>query len=191
MRHALILSIAALTVAATRASAQEAAGIRVEIRPYVGAYVPAGKLADDFKTATTLGAQGALEIAPFMHIVTTVGWTHGHNKYAAFSDDLTHIWHYDIGAEFNLTRSVGPSWLLKPFAGIGAGGRTYDYQAANVGTYTCTAGYGAVGTEFQKNVVALRLEARSYLACFESPVTGKKKTLSDFGIAFGVAYHMP
>lgn len=191
MRNSTRLALALVAVTVTSTSAFAQADVRPEIRPYIGAYVPMGRLADDFKSATMLGAQGALEISRFMHLVATVGWTHGHNKYAAFSDDVTYIWQYDVGAEFNLTRSLGPSWLLKPFMGVGAGGRTYDYQAANVGTSSCTAGYGALGSELQKGEVALRLEARSYLACFESPVTGIKKTRSDLGIAFGVAYHVP
>jgi len=124
-----------------------------------------------------------------MHVVGTVGWTHGHNKYAAFSDELTYICQYDLGAEFNLTRELGPSWTLKPFLGFGAGGRTYDDNAVNVGTTTCTAGYSALGSELQKGV-AFWFEARNYFTCFESPITAKKKTRNDVGLAFGVAYHV-
>jgi hypothetical protein len=38
--------------------------------------------------------------------------------------------------------------------------------------------------------MALRFEARNYLACFKSPMTAEKKTRNDVGIAFGVAYHV-
>jgi hypothetical protein len=157
------LMLATLLISATSAYAQQPQRIRPEIRPFIAAYLPAGALRDDFKSATTLGAQAALEISPFMHVVGTVGWTHGHNKYANFSDDVTYIWQYDVGAEFNLTREWGSSWLLKPFLGAGAGGRTYDYQAVNVGTNTCTAGYSTIGSELQKGVMALRFEARNYI----------------------------
>ena len=184
------LALTSLMLASTSAVAQPSQRVRPEIRPFVAAYLPAGALRDEFKSATTLGAQAALEVSPFMHVVGTVGWTDGHNKYASFSDDVTYIWQYDVGAEFNLTREWGSSWLIKPFLGAGAGGRTYDYQAINVGTNTCTAGYSTIGSELQKGVMALRFEARNYLACFKSPLTGEKKTRNDVGIAFGVAYHV-
>lgn len=183
-------ALAALLLASTAVSAQQPQRIRPEIRPFVAAYLPAGALRDEFKSATTLGAQAALEILPYMHVVGTVGWTHGHNKYVGFSDDATYIWQYDVGTEFNLTREWGTSWLVKPFVGIGAGGRTYDYQAPNVGTTTCAAGYSTLGSELQKGVVAFRAEARNYFTCFESPLTGKKNTRNDVALAFGLAYHV-
>lgn len=179
--------LAALFVTST-AAAQER--IRPEIRPFVAAYLPAGALRNDFKSSKTLGAQAALEISPFMHVLGTIGWTHGHNKYMAFSKDLTYIWHYDVGAEFNITREWVPSWLIKPFVGAGAGGRTYDYKAENVGASTCTTGYTSLGSELQKGVVALRFEARNYFTCFKSPLASEKKTRNDVGLAFGVAYHV-
>jgi hypothetical protein len=182
--------LAALLISSTSAYGQPSQRIRPEVRPFIAAYLPAGALRDEFKSATTLGLQGALEISPFMHVVGTVGWTNGHNKYASFSDDVTYIWQYDVGTEFNLTRELGTSWLLKPFLGAGAGGRTYDYQAVNVGTSTCAAGYGTIGSELQKGVMALRLEARNYFTCFKSPLTAEKKTRNDVGLAFGVAYHV-
>jgi hypothetical protein len=180
----------AVLLSATSAIAQEPQRIRPEIRPFVAAYLPAGALREEFKSATTLGVQTALELTPFMHAVATLGWTHGHNKYQGFSNEVTYIWQYDVGAEFNLTREWGATWLIKPFIGAGIGGRTYDYKAVNVGTTTCSAGYSALGSELQKGVVALRFEARNYFTCFESPITAKKKTRNDVGLAFGLAYHV-
>jgi hypothetical protein len=182
-------TIAAL-LATTSVSAQQPVGIRPEVRPFVGAYIPAGALRNDFKTATMLGAQAALELSDYMHVVGTVAWTRGHNKFALLSKDLTYIWQYDVGLEFNLIQEIGTNWLFRPFIGAGGGGRTYDYQAKNIGTQTCTAGYGALGAELQRGSYALRLEGRDYLACYESPFTADKKTRNDFGLAFGLAYHI-
>lgn len=187
--HRLALT-ALLLVGSTSAIAQQPQRIRPEIRPFIAAYLPAGALRDEFKSATTLGAQAALELSPFMHVVGAVGWTRSHNKYEILSNDVTYIWQYDVGAEFNLTRKLATSWLLKPFLGAGFGGRTYDYKAMNVATTTCTAGYSTLGSELQKGVVAVRLEARNYFTCFESPITAEKKTRNDVGLAFGIAYHL-
>ena len=184
------LSLAASLLFAGIANAQQPAAIRPEIRPFVGAYIPAGALRNDFKTATMLGAQAALELSDYMHVVGTVAWTHGHNKFADVADDRTFIWQYDLGVEFNLIQEIGTNWLLRPFIGTGAGGRTYDYQEKVFGTKTCTAGYGALGAELQRGSVAFRLEGRDYLTCFESPMTATKKTRNAFGLAFGLAYHI-
>jgi hypothetical protein len=182
--------LAAALVSATAVQAQEPAALRPEIRPFVGAYIPAGALRNDFKAATMLGAQAALEVSDYVHFLGTVAWTHGHNKFAGFSKDLTYIWQYDVGVELNLIQEVGSSWWFRPFVGVGGGGRTYDYRAEEVGTRTCTAGYAALGTEMQRRNIAFRLEGRDYLTCFESPMTAKKTTRNDFGLAFGLAYHI-
>ena len=52
-----------------------------------------------------------------------------------------------------------------------------------------TSGYGSLGTELQTGAVALRVEARDYMSCFKSPVTGLHDTRSDLGLSLGVAYH--
>lgn len=160
-----------------------------EVRPLVGAYVPTGPMRDAFKPATMLGAQFGLELSRNFHVLATGTWTHGHDKFD-FSTDRVNIWQYDAGVEGNLVRTLSEDWLLRPFVGAGAGGRTYDYRAAGVGTRSCTAGYGALGSEFQTGAYALRVEARDYLSCFESPVTGKRRTRNDFGLSLGVAYHV-
>lgn len=184
-----ILLISGLALAASALGAQEPwQRARPEIRPFVGAYVPTGALRDRFETATMVGAQGALELNQNFHVTASVGLTHGHNKFG-FNDDLTYIWQYDVGAEFNLVEPVTRDWMLRPFVGLGAGARTYDYKVTS-GTNSCAAGYGALGSELQKGAVAFRVEARDYAVCFKSPVTGRKSTRNDLGIAFGIAYHI-
>jgi len=173
-----VLSLAALLAGATAASAQNVTGgWTPELRPFVGVYMPTGALRNDLKSATTIGAQGALEISSRFHLVGTAAWTHGHQK-------------YDAGVEGNLLHNLTPNWMLRPFAGVGAGGRTMNYKAEGLSTKTCTAGYGALGTELQRGTVALRLEGRNYLTCYESPLTSTQKTRSDVTVAFGLAFHL-
>jgi hypothetical protein len=160
-----------------------------EVRPLVGAYVPTGSMRDAFEPATMLGAQFGLELSRNFHVLATGTWTQGHNNFD-FSTDRVNIWQYDVGVEGNLIRPLGEEWLFRPFLGVGAGGRTYDYRAGGVDTKSCTAGYAALGSEFETGAYALRAEARDYLSCFESPVTGEKQTRNDFGLSLGVAYHV-
>lgn len=180
----------ALALGAPALGAQATAPpVRPEVRPFVGAYIPTGAMRDDFKTATMVGAQVALELSRNFHVLGSAGWSHGHNKFG-FTSDRTNIWQYDAGVEANLVRPLAGRWLLRPFVGAGGGARTYDYRAGDVKTRTCTAGYGTFGSELETGAVALRLEARDYLSCFKSPVTGKNRTRNDVGLSLGLAYHV-
>lgn len=184
------LVIATLATFATLADAQLPSERRPELRPFAGAFLPTGAQHDDFRNAATLGIQGAMELSSWMHLVATVGWTPSSNRFRVLDDDRTDIWQYDVGAEFNVLQPLPSRWLLRPFAGLGAGARTYDYRAARVGSRTCAAGYGSAGTELQRDYWAFRLEGRDYLSCMESPITGVKRTRNDVGVVFGVAYHL-
>ncbi len=184
------LAVASLMFATSGALAQESSSIRFELRPFVGAFLPRGNMSTDFKADTMIGGQTALELSTNAHVVGTVGWTHGHAKFAPASDDVASIWQYDVGAEFNLLYRMENDWMWRPFAGLGAGGRTYDYSVATFESKTCTAGYAALGSELQGGAVAYRVEGRGYLSCFTSPLTGARETRNDFGLAFGVAWHV-
>lgn len=188
-RIGTVVVAALFAVAGTGGSQEIAGGFTPEIRPFVGVYLPTGPMQDQFKSASMAGVQVAVEMNRNFHVLGSVGWTHGHTK-LSMSRDRTDIWQYDLGVEGNLLRPLGDVWLLRPFAGIGAGGRTYDYRAPGVGSKRCTAGYGSLGAEVQRRDVALRLEGRDYLSCFESPITGRKSTLNDVGISLGLAYHI-
>lgn len=184
---ALLAAATALPAAALAAQDAERTPTR-EIRPFVGAYVPVGAMRRDFRDATMLGLQAAVERSRHLHFVGSASWTHGHNRYARGSD-RTDLWQYDVGVELNLYRPQATGWVFRPFAGVGGGARTIDHRAAGLASYTCTTGYGSLGTELQTGAVALRVEARDYMSCFKSPVTGLHDTRSDLGLSLGVAYH--
>jgi hypothetical protein len=188
MRAIRLFPAAALVVTAALPAQAQWRDWSLEVRPFAGVFVPVGAQRSDFKAATTLGAQTAVELGRNVHALAGVGWTHGHNK--LYVDDVTHIWQYDAGAEFNLNREIGDGIMLRPFVGAGAGGRTYDYKAGGVGTNSCLAGYGTLGSEIQDGVIAFRAEARNYLSCYESPISGTKRTRHDLGLSIGLAYHL-
>ena len=185
-----LAAVAVLALVATTASAQRIKPFGPELRPFAGAYVPMGAMRDDFKDALTLGGQGAIEMSDYWHLVGTIGWTYGKNRFTALAKEKTYLVHYDVGAEANLLFELPNDWLFKPFGGLGVGARTYDYGADAISTNTCTSGYGAIGSELQRGMIALRAEARQYASCFESPITGEKKTRTDGLYAFGFAYHI-
>ncbi len=79
---------------------------------------------------------------------------------------------YDVGAEVR-----APSWIsgkamtFTPFAGAGAGGRSYNYRTLDVDATHNVAAYGSVGGEFGVRRVHVRLEARDYVTGFK-PLSG-------------------
>ena len=183
----LIVALAALTVAHQVAAAQEP--IRPEIRPFAGAYFPAGAQSDLFKEAPMLGVQAALELRPTFHLLGTFGWVPGHARYPGADADVQ-IFQYDVGIELNAMQPLRGEWWFKPFVGLGGGARSYLYSDAQLKDRTCTAGYGAAGVELEINRTALRLEGRDNVFCFRSALDGlKSKTRSDFGLSLGLAYH--
>jgi len=189
MKYRLV-TVAALLAVASVATAQKASSVRLEFRPFAGMYVPVGSQADDFKTAATYGFQSAVELNANTHVLASVGWTNGRSKIGALTDDAANLWHYDVGAELNGLKELGYGWLFRPFVGVGAGARTYEYQQVGLSKSTCGAGYAALGSEFQTGPVALRLESRGYLNCFKSPFTGRKLNRSDAMFSLGFAYHV-
>jgi hypothetical protein len=168
--------------------AQTGAGARPEIRPFASLYVPMGSLRGHLTHGSTVGLQGALEMSSRFHLLSTLSWTAGHEKHVD-RDELTQIWQYDVGAELNTYREVQGGWLLRPFIGVGVGGRTYKFPEG-VPLSSCAAAYGALGTELQKRRLAYRLEWRSYVSCYKSPGTHDRDPRTDYQFAAGFAYHL-
>lgn len=182
------LEVAALAGISSATAAQQQ-DVRAELRPFVGALVPTGDHRSDFKTGATLGLQGALEVTKYAHVVANLAWTQGRAKFATFTDDLTYVWHYDVGAEVNAYFETD-QFLVRPFLGIGAGMRTYDYKASGQPARSCGTGYASLGSELQIGSIAFRAEGRDYLNCFESPVYRTKSTRNDLMLMLGFAYHL-
>ncbi len=181
--------VSALSLGAIALPAQNTV-TKPEIRPFVGASIPTGKQRDLFKNAPMYGVQAALELKPTMHLLGSFSYVPGQNKYSVARDNVN-IFQYDAGMEFDMVHALGAGWELKPFVGLGAGARTYQFQSKQLNDKTCAAGYGALGTEFQYSPIALRLEARDNLFCYRSPMAGVRAgTRNDVGVAFGLAYHM-
>ena len=190
MRRVVTSLVIALATAFTLGAQAPPIGTGTELRSFVGAYLPTGEHQLDFKPAAMFGLQAAQELSSNLHVLASVGWTRGHNKFSAFPDDRTTIWQYDVGFELNEPQPLAHGWVVRPLAGAGAGVRTYEYKNVNVGSSSCAAAYASVGGELQRKVLALRFEARDYVNCFESPVTSKTATRNDLVISFGVVYHI-
>jgi len=162
--------------------------MKPEFRPFAGANIPTGPQRDLFGDAAMIGAQLALEIQPTLHVLGTFGWVASQSNYAVTNDDVN-MFTYDVGLEFSVVEPLGGKWELKPFVGIGGGGRTYAYRGT-LPDKTCGSVYAALGTEFQIAPWAFRLEARDNVFCYVSPLAGvSSETRNDVGLTLGLAYH--
>jgi len=184
----ITLAVAALVASAAALEAQSPR-LKPEIRPFAGVNIPTGTQRHLFTDAGIIGAQLALEITPNMHLVSTFGWVASQSSYPVV-DDNVNVFTYDLGFELGLVEPLGSKWQLKPFLGIGGGGRTYAYAGSGLTDKTCASVYGALGTEFQIAPWAFRLEARQNAFSYQSPLAGvKSETRYDVGLSLGLAYH--
>lgn len=184
----VVLALALLALAST-ATAQVSPTRYLEIRPNGGAIIPAGSQADVFKSAAILGVQAAWEVQEQFHFVGSFSWSPGTGKFVAPLLGVD-VFQYDAGVELGKVVPLSGRWELKPFAGIGAGARTFSYEDASMDGTTAFSAYGALGTEVQYRPVAFRLEARGYSYSFQLRPIDASKNAYDFGLSFGIAYHM-
>jgi len=175
---------------AVRADAQDqvASGRSIfELRPYVGAYVPTGDQRDLLKDAVLVGAQASWRLIPEFAITGSVGWSPSKDRITSGNQTLD-VYQYDIGGEARFAgEPASAAWNFTPFAGLGIGGRTYDYRDLDVESKTNVAGYGALGGELGVGRLGLRVEARDYVSRFKPLVGGgETKTRNDVTIVTGL-----
>lgn len=172
---------------ARTALAQSTTG--VELRPFVGAFIPTGDQRDFLKDAVLVGAQASWRVIPVLAFTGTFAWSPSKDRISA-GDQTLDIYQYDVGAELRTPSGLDAGVAtFTPFVGLGVGGRTYDYRDLDVSSKTNFDGYGAVGGDLGFGPIALRIEARDYVSQFK-PLsgTGSTETRNDIGLAAGLAY---
>jgi len=186
-----VLTAAALFTAA--ASAQSAgaqtSGIGLELRPFVGAYIPTGDQRDFLKDAVLVGGEASWRVIPAFAVTGTFAWSPSKDRLTA-GDQTLDIFQYDVGGELRVPSGYGLGFAqLTPFVGLGVGGRTYSYRDLDVSSKSNVDGYGALGGDIGFGPVALRIEARDYVSQFKPLVGGgDTKTRNDIGLAAGLSY---
>jgi hypothetical protein len=139
---------------------------RFEVRPFVGAYLPTGDQKDILDAGVLAGAQGAMHLTPYASLVGTVSYASSSDK-ALPTNAGVDLWQYDLGVEGHLTRSFANGVSLKPFAGVGGGGRSYDYRDHDGDVQNRLAGYGALGLGVSRGRLGARVEGRDYVSSFK------------------------
>ena len=166
-RATLAAATAAVLTLAGAAGAQDAPRSRreaFELRPFAGAFIPTGGQRDLLHDAFHVGAQASYSVAPSLAVVGTFGWSPSRAR-TARGDEGLDVLHYDAGVEGRAAAWLhGAGWDFTPFAGLGVGGRTYNYRDLDVDAQSKLAGYGALGGEFGFGRFGARVEARDYLS---------------------------
>lgn len=177
IKSALIAAAATSLLATGSLSAQTAADStprkpsRWELAVPNGTLTPTGAQRGAIKRGNMTAVQLSFLAAPAVAITSTMGWARSRDVVAADNPKLD-VFTYDVGAELRAPRwTNGKSVTLMPFAGAGAGGRSYDYRKLDERATHNISAYGSVGSELGVRRVRIRLEARDYVAGFK-PLTG-------------------
>jgi hypothetical protein len=187
-----LVALLAPAVVATSSGAQDKP-IGVELRPFVGAYVPTGRHADLLRSGALVGFQGARELNHFLSVVGTVAWLPNEDRTTSF-DAAVDLYTYDLGAEVGSSKSLWTGAVLRPFVGLGIGGRSFGYRNREPQPQHDLTGYAALGGQLRagrvgRRRVDLRVEARGYATGFKGLTgeLGRTERRTDVTIATGLA----
>lgn len=135
-----------------------------------GTMVPTGTERHAIKRGNVSAIQLAYAAHPLFAITSTFGWARSRDI-ASVDDPKLDVFTYDVGVEARARQQLGDRLSISPFAGLGAGGRSYNYRSLDVDATHNLAGYISTGADVRIRRVGIRLEARDYLTGFK-PLDG-------------------
>lgn len=153
----------ALAFAAVTRVAQGQADHVWEVRSIAGAALPIGAHHAVFASAPLVGGELALRLTNEVDVVGLFSWQPSQSKYTADSRRAD-VWVYNVGLERAFHREQSTRAALVPFAGVGVGGRAYDFASPALASGACFAPYASGGAAYEWRRSTIRAEAR------ESPV---------------------
>ena len=152
-----------------------------------GTMVPTGAQRHAIKRGDVTAVQLAYAPRPVFAITSTFGWARSRDV-ATAGDPKLDVFTYDVGIEARAARWIqGNGMTFTPFAGAGAGGRSYNYRKLDVDATHNLGGYVSAGGELRIRRLGLRLEARDYVTDFK-PLQGSgvARTGNDVVVLAGV-----
>jgi hypothetical protein len=153
-----------------------------------GTVVPTGAQRDVVKRGNVTAAQLSYGVRPAVALTATFGWARSRDV-ASVDEPKLDIFLYDLGAEFRAPRLGSGFVSFRPFAGAGAGARSYNYRSLEVDATHIVAAYGGAGGELGVGPVRLRVEARDYVTRFK-PLDGRgaANTRNDVVVMAGLLF---
>ncbi len=182
----LLLSTASTSVAQTAAPTAK----RWDILFTSGAFIPAGDQRDVLKDAQASAVQLSWLVRPSLAVTGSFGWARSRDRITVNAPKLD-VFTSDLGVEYRAPQLfAGHAVTFSPFAGLGAGARSYNYRKLDVDATHNLAAYGAVGGEIGMGRVGLRVEVRDYTAGFKPLIgTGASETRNDVSIMAGLKFN--
>jgi hypothetical protein len=135
-----------------------------------GQVVPTGAQRDVVKRGNVTAAQLSYAVRPALALTATFGWARSRDV-ASVDEPKLDIFMYDLGTELRAPQLGEGVVTFQPFAGVGAGARSYNYRSLAVDATHNVAGYGSAGGELGVGPVGLRVEVRDYVTRFR-PLDG-------------------
>jgi hypothetical protein len=135
-----------------------------------GQVLPTGAQRDVVKRGNVTAAQLSYAVHPAVALTATFGWARSRDV-ATVDEPKLDIFMYDLGSELRGPRLGEGMVTFRPFAGLGAGARSYNYRSLEVDATHNVAGYGSAGGELGVGPVGLRIELRDYVTRFK-PLDG-------------------
>lgn len=160
-----------------------------EVLASSGALVPTGAQRNALKDGALSTAQLLYVTRSRIAISSTLGWARSRDLASAGTPKLS-VFTYDVGLEARGRERGNASGLtLTPFAGAGAGGRSYDLRGRDADARHNLAGYASLGGELGAGRVRLRLEARDYVSGFKPLAgSGRSATRQDVALFAGLRF---
>ncbi len=169
-----VLSLLVASSHLVAAQEQAAPERRWELRATSGAFVPAGTQRNFLKDAQTSAVQVSFLLQPTIAVTGTFSWARSRDLATADTPKLD-IFTSDLGVELRPAAwFAGHVVTFSPFAGLGAGVRSYNYRSLDVDATHNVAGYAAIGGEIGVGRVGVRLEVRDYTSGFKPLIGGGK-----------------
>jgi hypothetical protein len=189
----VIAAVIGCTLAGSTLSAQEPGAqptprkARWELIAPSGVLLPTGDQRDAIKRANLSAVQINFIAKPMLAITTMSGWARSRDVATPGSPKLD-VFTYDVGAELRVPQvASGKGMTFSAFAGLGAGGRSYNYRKLDVEATHNLSAYGSVGGEIGIRRVRVRLEARDYVSEFKPLVgAGESRTGNDVVVMAGL-----
>lgn len=170
-----IIAATNLSAQATDSSAAPAQPGRWALTVPSGGLYPTGVQRSAIKRGNVTAVQLTYLAQPSLAIISTFGWARSRDVATADAPKLD-VFTYDVGAEMRGHRLLADKVVsFTPFAGAGAGGRSYNYRKLDVDATHNLAAYGSAGAEVGIRRLQVRLEARDYVSGFK-PLAGVGST---------------
>jgi hypothetical protein len=167
-RMVAMVAMAAVAIPAAAVGAQQVSH-NIELRPFVGAMVPTGDQRDLLESSVLTGGELSWQFRPNFAVTGSFGWAPSNDRTLADRPTVD-LYQYDVALEGRLDNLLSSSaWSLRPYARLGAGGRTYNYRnVEGTNAQTDFVGHGAIGIDVAPAAsrVGLRVEARDNVSAF-------------------------